>query len=274
MDTLRYTIKNTLKRISPITLEFVQDLQELRRRIKKRFPVLLEYYSAVVFQKPYWGSIYGGGGYGKESPKGILLRNAVKSISETNLQCLEVGSWTGNSAMIIGSILKEAGKGKLLCVDTWKGAPNYKKSTSGEIYALNKDWVWKTFCRNIKLAKLNDYIVPKRDTSDNISRTLSPESLDLVFIDGDHSYTQCKRDLLNYMPLIKVGGILCGDDLEIFFPDTNKELTIEKAEEDWVLENDGYHPGVTLAIHEVFKDGVNVKNSFWSVRKTETGWEK
>ena len=37
-------------------------------------------------------------------------------------------------------------------------------------------------------------------------------SLDFVYIDGDHSYEGCKRDLVAWAQKIKVGGIIAGHD--------------------------------------------------------------
>jgi len=37
-------------------------------------------------------------------------------------------------------------------------------------------------------------------------------SIDLLFIDGAHHYHQIKRDIINYWPKIKVGGVLLGHD--------------------------------------------------------------
>ena len=37
-------------------------------------------------------------------------------------------------------------------------------------------------------------------------------SLDLVFIDGDHSYNGCKRDIAAWLPKVKRGGWLGGHD--------------------------------------------------------------
>lgn len=37
-------------------------------------------------------------------------------------------------------------------------------------------------------------------------------SLDFVYIDGDHSYAGCCRDILAWAPKIRVGGVLAGHD--------------------------------------------------------------
>ena len=38
-------------------------------------------------------------------------------------------------------------------------------------------------------------------------------SFDLVYIDGDHTYEGVKKDLNAWYPKIRVGGIICGDDI-------------------------------------------------------------
>ena len=42
---------------------------------------------------------------------------------------MEVGSWTGGSALQFASRLQQLGPGnKLLCIDTWLGAPEFYTS--------------------------------------------------------------------------------------------------------------------------------------------------
>jgi len=40
----------------------------------------------------------------------------------------------------------------------------------------------------------------------------SDEYFDWVYLDGNHTYVQVSKDLEYYLPLIKSGGYLCGDD--------------------------------------------------------------
>jgi hypothetical protein len=37
--------------------------------------------------------------------------------------------------------------------------------------------------------------------------TFADRSLDFVYIDGDHSYAGCRRDILAWAPKVKVGGV-------------------------------------------------------------------
>ena len=261
-------MKQFISKKFPKFFRLLQRVQEQRRKLRKAYKLRKEYCLALLFRKPYLGKLYGGGPYLPDQSKGISLKRMVQICGGT--KCLEVGSWVGGSSMIIGKELKKQGKGILYCIDTWRGSPNYDVYEA-ERRGINKDWVYKMFSRNIKVSGLNSYIIPIRKASDEAVKDFPKESFDLVFIDGDHAYGQFKRDLLNYRELVKIGGILCGDDLEKFLPQTDKELTFKYKEEDWL--ND-YHPGITLAINEIFKDEVWVKDSFWAIRKTDKGWEK
>ena len=57
-------------------------------------------------------------------------------------------------------------------------------------------------------------------------------SLDLVFIDGDHTYDGVKADILGWWPKLKsTGSIMCGDDYR------SKHAGVIKAVDEWSQEN-------------------------------------
>lgn len=47
---------------------------------------------------------------------------------------------------------------------------------------------------------------------------------DLIFIDGGHSETEVKMDLAMWLPKLKVGGVICGDDYSEKFPGVVKAV--------------------------------------------------
>ena len=51
-----------------------------------------------------------------------------------------------------------------------------------------------------------------RDLSINASLMFEDHSLDLVYIDADHSYNGCLLDIKTWLPKVKPGGIICGHD--------------------------------------------------------------
>ena len=76
--------------------------------------------------------------------------------------------------------------------------------------------------------------------------------------------------------LLKEGGILCGDDLDlqrheidIDYAETNKEINLvidPKTKKE-------FHPGVCIAVYNFFKKPVSACNGFWGMRKTINGWQ-
>jgi predicted O-methyltransferase YrrM len=61
----------------------------------------------------------------------------------------------------------------------------------------------------------NNPIVTKlKMKSFDASRLFELDSLDFVYIDGNHQYEFIKSDLENYYPRVKKGGIISGHDYE------------------------------------------------------------
>lgn len=76
---------------------------------------------------------------------------------------------------------------------------------------------------------------------------MDDESLDFVFIDAEHSYEGCKRDIQAWLPKVKPGGWLCGHDY-----------------------NNTQFPqfGVSKAVHDVLGDSIILGIDFtWFWRK-------
>jgi len=57
-----------------------------------------------------------------------------------------------------------------------------------------------------------------RRTSVNASRLVRDHSLDLVFVDGDHSYEGCLADVLHWAPKLRRGGAMVFDDYFLLWP--------------------------------------------------------
>lgn len=57
-------------------------------------------------------------------------------------------------------------------------------------------------------------VILKGDSSTMLSR-LPDNTFDMIYIDGDHSYEGCKKDLLEAYKKVKNGGYICGHDYEM-----------------------------------------------------------
>ncbi|MFX1328520.1 MAG: class I SAM-dependent methyltransferase [Promethearchaeota archaeon] len=80
---------------------------------------------------------------------------------------------------------------------------------------------FKTFVsKNQKLKLIRDN---SHDTSTlkKIKKILKDHKLDLLFIDGDHTYEGVKKDFEMYAPLVKKNGIIAFHDIVVHAPEIN-----------------------------------------------------
>jgi len=64
-----------------------------------------------------------------------------------------------------------------------------------------------------------------RMTSLEAAAKCAPASLDLVFIDGDHSYEAVRADIKAWLPTLKPSGVLAGHDFYKPFPGVIQAVT-------------------------------------------------
>jgi len=148
--------------------------------------------------------------YGSHYFNGFLdfLMFVNKNIRTCNT-IIEIGSFKGESSSLI---LKHIhGNPILYCVDPWNDMPD----NSDILQGINFSNIEKIFDET--LISFNNFKKIK-STSDEFIQSNTINSVDLVYIDGLHTYDQVKRDIENYLPLIKSGGILAGHDYHIPIP--------------------------------------------------------
>lgn len=150
-----------------------------------------------------------------------LLFDLTLDIDSPFPRVLEIGSWLGKSAVVFGAALKIKGAGVLNCVDPFdatgdaRSEERYKKDAS-----LLKNELYKKFLSNIDGCGVKDYIAIHVGTSEKIVRGWS-DQLDLLFIDGDHSYEAVCSDFAHWSPHLREGGILCFHDTWLEPPEGN-----------------------------------------------------
>lgn len=119
---------------------------------------------------------------------------------------VEVGGFKGKSASFLATEIANSGKRITFdVVDTWLGSPEHRDDPDvrdGRLFA--------TFLANT--APVSEYIRPIQQASVEAAATYPDESLDAVFLDGDHSTQAVVDDCQAWWPKIKRGGILAGHD--------------------------------------------------------------
>ena len=129
--------------------------------------------------------------------------------------CAEIGTYRGDYAVRIISIVKPK---KMYCIDPWREIPNSKEKYLQVYQDQRYELVQTRLKKSIEVGIT--HII--RETSDNAVSQIADNSLDFVYIDGDHSYNQVSKDLSNYWIKLKSKGILSGDDYNI--PETAKAV--------------------------------------------------
>lgn len=119
---------------------------------------------------------------------------------------VEIGSFLGASAaaMAAGIALSRSG-GRIFCIDTWEN----DAMTAGRRDTMAE------FTRNTR--KFADFIRPVRGWSTDplVVATIKreAETIDLLFIDGDHSYEGVLADWTTYSPLLSPNAIVIMHDI-------------------------------------------------------------
>lgn len=140
---------------------------------------------------------------------------------------IEVGTWKGQSALNMASVLKENQKGTIICVDTWLGSPEHWRRKGSSIdknrwhsleHCHGYPTIYYQFLANIKYLELEEYVVPLPATSVTASRVLKDDKADIIYLDASHDYDSVIRDVNLYWNLLKKGGIFIGDDYTNHWP--------------------------------------------------------
>lgn len=110
---------------------------------------------------------------------------------------VEIGSYHGKSAVNLAhAVTKKGNRATVYCVDTWRNE-NIEQ-------ARNLD-VFDRFTANT--ARHSGVIVPLRGRSEEVGARWDKGPIDVLFIDGDHSYAGVVRDVEAWMPHLRPGGI-------------------------------------------------------------------
>ncbi|MFM8315157.1 MAG: class I SAM-dependent methyltransferase, partial [Deltaproteobacteria bacterium] len=99
---------------------------------------------------------------------------------------------------------------KLYCVDTWMGNQGEGDNHPTVIEAASRD-IFSEFHKNMTLFGCDNVVICRGDSIE-IAKKWEQGSIDFLFIDASHDYESVLKDLRAWVPLVKPGGVICGDD--------------------------------------------------------------
>jgi hypothetical protein len=145
--------------------------------------------------------------FGERDDREWLLKRLPK-----HAVCAEIGVYVGR---FTEEILRIARPSKLHLIDPWKFEvdPAYERSMYGGSIGQNQahmDAIYDSVVKCFKSRRVEIH----RGTSTTCSSLFPDSYFDWIYIDGNHQYEFVKQDLELYLPKVKSGGLVAGDDYD------------------------------------------------------------
>ncbi|NBW17391.1 MAG: class I SAM-dependent methyltransferase [Caulobacteraceae bacterium] len=137
-------------------------------------------------------------------------------------KAVEIGSYSGEGTEVIAKHFKE-----VLAVDPWINGYDLNDVAS---HQCPMKFVFEAFQNRTK--GLGNVFF-KRGKSLDALEFVRDESVDLVYVDGDHRYEAVVADIQGWKPKLRKGGVLAGHDWS--FPAVQKALSETLGKVDYKL---------------------------------------
>jgi predicted O-methyltransferase YrrM len=126
---------------------------------------------------------------------------------------VEVGSFMGLSTCWLASGSQRASREKVTAVDHFRGSPEHQPGAEIPIPELEgSGTTFERFKENIEGQGLGAYVEPIQASSEEACQGWSG-SIRLLFIDGDHSYEESRKDFELWSPFVVEGGLIAFHDI-------------------------------------------------------------
>lgn len=147
----------------------------------------------------------------------------------------ELGVWMGQTFTHLVRTCKHL---NIIGVDLYAPQPENngpEKWTAGE---NGHPWDHETYYKRMLqfCAQYPDRAQIIKGYTTEVAETIEDGSLDFVFIDADHGYEGCLRDIKAWAPKVRTGGYVMGHD--IHFPTVQQAVTEYYGENSWNVEDD------------------------------------
>ena len=126
-----------------------------------------------------------------------------------NGRMVEIGTFRGRSLCSVADIIKNRNI-QVTAIDTFEGTPTEDSELND--YYKNENII-DQFKANIERFGISKNVTIFKGDGNDYAKIVADRSLDLVFIDADHSYEAVKRDIDSWKNKVKYNGILAGHDI-------------------------------------------------------------
>jgi hypothetical protein len=148
-----------------------------------------------------------------EVPRRLERRRLLARLP-SNAVCAEIGTWRGDFAQ---TILSSRRPRTLYLIDPWEHRQEdaYSRAMFGGGDGDGQgemDAIYAGVLERFRSAIERGQIEVKRSRSLDAAASFGDETLDWVYIDGDHTFEAVRADLEAYHRTVKPGGLIAGDD--------------------------------------------------------------
>jgi len=131
----------------------------------------------------------------------------IKYVSDMkDIVMVEIGCYSGDSTSIFAS---DNNIKMIHAIDPWQ---NGYDDSDGASKSRPMELVEKMFDQ--KMAPHKDKLKKYKMPGDEAVDKFEDESLDLVYIDGNHQYEAVKNDIIKWLPKVKKTGYITGHDIK------------------------------------------------------------
>jgi predicted O-methyltransferase YrrM len=168
-----------------------------------------------------------------------IYKDLVEQADDDSL-FVEIGSFQGRSTAFMCIEIANSGKKiRFECIDPMSSTPNY------ELSQQQNPQEWEGYGADKfheRLSSVKDFYTLHQMSSVEASKLYEDNSIDFIMIDGDHSYKGVYNDVKNFLPKMRNGGLMTGDDA--FVPEivqAVKDAVADSGRADLIPEFNGIH---------------------------------
>jgi MMP 1-O-methyltransferase len=142
----------------------------------------------------------------------ITLFELSRALPHEAPLCVEIGSWQGKSSVCLGRGLLGKFEPRLCCIDPFDASSADASATEYDTRAQSIGPLRSAFEANLQHAGVRELVDVRQGLSHQQAAGFR-DSIDLLFLDGDHSYAAVKQDFLDWARKIRPGGFLVMHDV-------------------------------------------------------------
>jgi predicted O-methyltransferase YrrM len=129
---------------------------------------------------------------------------------------VEIGSLFGRSTCWLAAGTRDAGRGKVVAVDHFRGSPEHQKDGAHAIAAVAQaGTTFPAFIANLQRVGIRNWVEVRVGASAEIGSGWKGP-IRFLFIDGDHSYEATRADVETWSKHLIPGGILALHDVDVW----------------------------------------------------------